>query len=388
VSEPFSLCPQPPAWRLDWEALNDRFAWVRDLAGCPQDPVHHAEGDVWVHLRLVLEKLAALPAWRALPEPERQVVFTAALLHDVAKPECTRFEPDGRVSARGHSRRGAIVARRLLWRLGVLFDLREQITALVRFHQVPFYLIERADALRLAAEVSQTARCDHLAVLAEADAKGRRSRDVPRLLDNIALFAEFCREQDCLTRPRAFPSDHTRFLYFRDEGRHPDAPAHEDFRGEAVLMSGLPGAGKDHWISRNLPGWAVISLDALRGELDVDPADPQGALVNRARELARDHLRHGRPFVWNATNLSRQVRGESLRLLAGYHVRVRIVYVEVDEPRLHAQNRRRPAPVPAAVIERLLDRWEVPDRTEAHRVDCFVENSPDSAGRRGPAGVQ
>src|SRR5262249_41574022 len=116
--------------------------------------------------------------------------------------------------------------------------------------------------------------------------------------------------------------------------------------------------------------------------------DAQGQVLNRARELARDHLRHGRPFVWNATNLSRQVRGECLRLLAAYNTRVRIVYVEVDEPRLHAQNRRRPAPVPAAVIERLLDRWEVPDRTEAHQVDRVVESSPDSAGGRHRGGVQ
>ncbi len=49
--------------------------------------------------------------------------------------------------------------------------------------------------------------------------------------------------------------------------------------------------------------------------------------------------------------------------------RIRIVYVEAPEDRLLRQNRQRQAPVPQAVLERLLERWEVPDLTEAQRVD-------------------
>ena len=31
-----------------------------------------------------------------------------------------------------------------------------------------------------------------------------------------------------------------------------------------------------------------------------------------------------------------------------------------------------PAPVPRDVMERLIDRWEVPDCSEAHTVDAFI----------------
>lgn len=369
----FEFCPQAPTWTVDWAGLDQRFSWIRDMAGCAQDPVFHAEGDVWIHTRMVCEAVAALPAWRSLPDSDRQIVFTAALLHDVAKPACTRHDPEGRITSRGHSRRSAIMARQILWRLDVPFGVREQITALVRHHQVPYYLVIRPDAHRLAIEVGQTARCDQLAILAEADVRGRVCKDQQRLLDNIALFVEFCRDENCLAGPRAFSSDHARFLYFRSDHRHPDAPAHEAFRAEVVMLSGLPGAGKDTWIRKNLPDWPLVSLDAVRDELDVDPANEQGQVINRAREQARECLRKGRSFVWNATNLSRQLRGQCIQLFADYQARIRIVYVEVSEERLLRQNRQRPTPVPQAVLERLLGRWEVPDGTEAHQVEWVVE---------------
>ena len=52
--------------------------------------------------------------------------------------------------------------------------------------------------------------------------------------------------------------------------------------------------------------------------------------------------------------------------MAAYRARVRIVYVEAPAALLRARNEGRDRPVPAAVMERLLGRWEFPDLTEAH----------------------
>jgi predicted kinase len=49
----------------------------------------------------------------------------------------------------------------------------------------------------------------------------------------------------------------------------------------------------------------VISLDALRGELDISPAADQKAVLQAVRQRARELLREGRSFAWNATNVSR-----------------------------------------------------------------------------------
>ena len=371
MSNLFPPCPQPPDWTIDWPTL-DPFPWISDLKGCPQNPIRHAEGDVWIHVHMVCEAMAALPAWRELPEPERKLLFTAALLHDVAKPDCTRVDADGSISSRGHSWRGAVRARQILWRRGVPFAEREQVAALVRHHLVPFFLADSENPLRLAIEVSQTARCDWLSILAESDARGRTCPDPEQILGQIRLFRQRAAEIGCLSAPYPFASDHARFLYFRDLGRLPDGPAPEQFTCDVVLMSGLPGSGKDFWVRKNLPEAEIVSLDALRVEMGISPSDPQGQVLNRAKEMARDHLRSGRAFVWNATNLSRHVRGECIRLFHEYGAKVRIVYVEASPDRLFAQNRQRRRKVPESVIERLLDRWEVPDRTEAHEVDWIL----------------
>jgi predicted kinase len=373
---PWSIpgCPAPPDWNVDWDTIVARFAWLRPLAGTPQDPVYHAEGDVLTHTRMVVEALAAIPEWRGLPEAERAALFAAALLHDIAKPECTAVEADGRITSRGHARRGEQRARMLLWR-GAGLDQpaplvwREQVAKLVRHHGLPLWFLDKASPEHAVITASQVVRLDHTALLAEADARGRICADKPDLLDRIVLFREFCRDARCYTIPRTFASDHSRFLYFQGRRDDPDHAAYDDRAFEVVLMSGLPGAGKDTWLRAHLADWPVVSLDQIRAELRVDPAGDQGAVVRAAKERARQLLRQRRPFVWNATNITRQVRAPLIDLFATYSARVRVVYLDAPFDAIVARNRQRESALPERIIERLASKLEVPDLTEAHSVE-------------------
>ncbi|MFG2089527.1 MULTISPECIES: AAA family ATPase [unclassified Spirillospora] len=366
------LCPAPPHWTVPWERIRDAFGWVRDMAGVPQDAVFHGEGDVEIHTRMACEALASLPQWRARPHAERVRLFTAVLMHDIAKPHCTSIDGDGRITARGHSRRGDLMVRRILWEMGAPPAWREHVAALIRHHQVPFWALERPDLQQIVFRVSLLARNDDLVLLASADILGRICPDTEELLDNVALYGEYCAEQECLDVPRVFPSDHARFWYFRKPGRDPGYAAYDDTRLTATVLSGLPGAGKDHWIAANRPGVPVVSLDRLRGEMGVSPAGDQRAVAAAAHEAARGHLRAGRSFVWNATNVSRTQRDLCTGLIARYRGRVEVVALEAPPGVLRDRNRGRRSPVPDAVIDRLVRRWEIPDPTEAHRVDWLT----------------
>ncbi len=374
----FPGCPEPPDWSFDWDRLCVEHPVIAALHNCPQDAIHHAEGDVGHHTRRVCTELTGLAAWRRLDPWERSIVFAATLFHDVAKPHCTREEM-GRITARGHARRGARLARLAFWKddePGGIPDtplpIREAIVGLVRHHGLPLSWPREADLTRRLFESSYACRQDWLALIAEADVRGRVCPDQVELLDRIALFRELAGEESCLDRCRSFASAHTRFLYFQGRDLYPDEPAYDDTWGEVILMSGLPGAGKDSWVARNAPGSPLVSLDAVRRELGVSPREAQGTVVEVARSRAKALLRSGTPFVWNATNITRQIRDALVHLFASYRARVSIVYVEAPWAVLMRRNQVRSHPVPAHVLISLAAKLELPSPIEAHDVAWFA----------------
>ena len=266
------------------------------MRACPQDPEYHQEGDVWTHTQLVLTELVAIDAWRTLGPEQREIVFASALLHDIGKPECTRVEA-GHVTSR-RARRGEVLSRRILWELGMPLHVREHVAQLVRFHGLPMTYFRDANGERRAISVSQSVSCHLLSILAEADARGRRGPERSRCIDDVSLFREVCEELGCPSQAYPFASDSSRFQYFRKPGRNPRYHAPDCQHPVLVLLCGLPGVGKDAWVSANAQGRPEVSLDALREELDVAPTQKQGTVVFEARERAREFLRKGTSFVF------------------------------------------------------------------------------------------
>jgi predicted kinase len=358
---------------VDWKGIEQQFHWIRAMAGVQQDPLYHAEGDVLIHTHMVAEELVRLDAWSMLPEQERMQVFAAVLLHDVAKPRCTRVEENGRIRSRGHARSGEYIARRILWSGDELshplpFAIREQIARLVRFHGLPLHFLDKPQPERTVIAASMSARLDYVALLAEADVRGRICAEQPELLERIELFREFCKELDCYDHPRPFVSPHSRFVYFHSEHAHPDYAAYDDTTFEVVLMAGLPGVGKDSWVAQHLNDWPVISLDEIRKGLQISPEGNQGQVIQAAKEHARIYMRQQQSFAWNATNVTRMLREQLVDFFVSYGARVRIVYLDAPLAMIFHRNKNRSASVPETVMSKLLDKLDVPDMTEAHMV--------------------
>ena len=359
--------PSPPTFDVDVQAIETKLEFIAEMRECPQSPEHHGEGDVATHTLMVVQELSALPRFRELDETSRGILFTAALLHDVAKPAATREEL-GQLTARGHSGRGEVMARRLLWELETPIVVREHICQLIRAHEVPFFLVDAHDSTRRAIELSQLLSNELLSLLAEADARGRVSASKTEMLENVELFAELCREAECFDRAFPFANAQSRFEYFRTPQRAAHYEAYDDTRCEMTMLVGLPGAGKDHWVEVHAPTLPTVSLDDIRAELGAPATGNQGAVVQAARERARELLRAEQSFIWNATNLSRKIRRSIVDLAARYSARIRIQSIEVTSARLFQQNNDRERSVPIQAYESLLARWQTPDVTEAQRV--------------------
>ena len=355
--------PAPPDFEVAWDTLDARFPWIGAMRGVEQDPLWHAEGDVWIHTKMVCEELAAMPAWRALDEDTRRICWLAALLHDIAKPYSTQHE-DGRIRSRHHSPRGAVHARRLLFEAGLEHRAREHVCGLIRHHQLPLWALSRHDGERRVTAASMRCPMRTLALVAEADIRGRICQDRDKQLETIVLFCQYATELGTRDGARAFPSDHTRVAFFNG-GRSPLVEVYDDTACTVTMMSGLPGSGKTTWRKEHRSEQPVISLDEIRAELSVHPEDDQGAVRQLADERARAWLREQRDFVWDATNLNAQRRRSLIKRFFDYKARVDIVTIETTSARLWKVQRDR-GTIPRHVIQGMLERWEAPDLSEAH----------------------
>jgi tRNA nucleotidyltransferase (CCA-adding enzyme) len=153
------------------------FPELQALAGCPQEPEWHPEGDVWVHNLQVIDR--ARTRVDDLPRPQRLAVMLGAVCHDLGKPATTQFI-DGRIRSLDHEEQGVAPASALLDRLNVNafdgYDVRRQVLGITAQHLKP------GSWFKVRGEVGDGAfrRLAHkvdlelLARVAKSDCEGRR----------------------------------------------------------------------------------------------------------------------------------------------------------------------------------------------------------------------
>ena len=364
-----SLVP-PVGGSYDWPLLCEMVPALVALEATPQDPHHHAEGNVGIHTRMVLDALLDDPDWQAAAPDRRAVMFIAAQLHDIAKPATTVIdEATGAVRQPGHSRRGAVDARILLWRLGMPFALREAVCRIIAVHQLPFFAFasRRGESPEyLVRRLSWELDVSELTCVARADMRGRACTDQASHLADIALFAELAHEQGCWNQPWLAADAHTRLMYARGMAIDPGFALYQKPGSAVTLMCGMPASGKDTWVARHAPDLPVVSFDDAKRRLGLRHGENDGMAAHHAIDQAKALLREQRPFVWNATHLSQDMRGKSLDLLYAYDACVRIVYLEVPQATVFSRNSQRDSTLSNKDLARMLHRWEVPLPWEAH----------------------
>ena len=364
--------------RPDFDAWLEVFPQLRRAVTTPQSAPHHREGTVWVHTRMCLEELLALEGYQRLPRAEQEVAFLGMLLHDIAKCTTTVVDPQtGQIGHPGHSRKGAIDARIALWDAGVPFEQREAICRIVGAHQYPMWALAGSRTGKspeyLVRWLSWQVNLRLLALVAEADMRGRICYDAQTALDNIELFRELAREEGCFESPRQFVDAHTRVSYFRGADVHPDYPLFQEAGSRVTVMCGLPASGKNTWVEAHRKGLPVVSFDDAREELGLKHGQNDGMAAHHAVDKAKELLRAKAPFVWNATHLSQSMRSKSLDLLFAYGAEVELVYLEHSRGELLHRNTRRDTSLSNKALLGMLHKWELPVPTEAHRTVYLVD---------------
>jgi tRNA nucleotidyltransferase (CCA-adding enzyme) len=147
------------------------FPELDALRGCPQDPVHHPEGDAWVHTLHCLDAFADErkdEAWEDL------VVGCAVLCHDLGKATTTLTDADGRLRSLGHEEESVALTETFLGRMTNNRKLLAEVTPLVAEHMRPGQLFQaQASAAAVRRLAGRVGRIDRLVRVARADMFGR-----------------------------------------------------------------------------------------------------------------------------------------------------------------------------------------------------------------------
>jgi tRNA nucleotidyltransferase (CCA-adding enzyme) len=161
---------------MDLGVIAKLFPAVQDLAGCPQEPEWHPEGDVWVHTLQVVDQ--ARQRIDDLSRPEQIALMLGAVCHDLGKPATTAVV-DGRIRSIDHEEQGVAPAAAVLDRLNVRsidgYDVRHQVLGLTAHHLKPGMWFKVRDEVGDGAfrRLAQKVDLELLARLALADCRGR-----------------------------------------------------------------------------------------------------------------------------------------------------------------------------------------------------------------------
>lgn len=169
--------------------LNDApLDMLSNLKKAEQSPKYHPEGNAWNHTLLVVDEAARHKTESLDP----RAFLWAALLHDIGKPETTRYRK-GKITSYDHEKVGAGMAGDFLRCFTDDTALIDQVVALIRYHMQILHVVKSLPFAEVKAMKAQT-DVKEVALLGLCDRMGRTGADREVEEENIRLFLQKCRE--------------------------------------------------------------------------------------------------------------------------------------------------------------------------------------------------
>ncbi len=346
---------------------------LEKLKNIKQNPYHHGEGSVYCHTKLVCEVILEKDFF-ALKGSQKNILFTAALFHDIGKLYCTKIE-NGSIVSPFHSKKGEKLFRAFFYKnesFSIPVKEREQIANLIAFHMLPMHFLQKENMDFSLIRASWCVEMKLLYFLALADIQGRICHDKRALLQTVFYFGEYANEMECFDRKKAFANDYTKWKYFQNHTIGHCCQLFDATSFDVVVLCGLPLAGKDTYIKKHLGHMHCISLDDLREKYKISPSEGSKKIVQMATEKAKQSLRKKQDFVWNATNIIFDTRQKLCQLFSNYGARVTFVYIEGEYTALLHRNEVRERTIPENVLNQMIDKMDFLQNYEGYQNKYFV----------------
>ena len=184
------------------DQLDHWFPELKALIGVPQNPVYHAEGDVWTHTMMVLDEAAKLrdrasnPYWFML----------SAVVHDFGKAVCTE-EKDGVLHAYLHETKGLPLAEAFLRRITGERKLMDYVLNMVEYHMKPNTVAGARSAEKVTTRMfDRSVDPEGLICMALADDRGRITQ-APATNHEEFLYERLAVYRELMARPYVMGRD-------------------------------------------------------------------------------------------------------------------------------------------------------------------------------------
>lgn len=354
------------------------------MSQTPQNPRYHAEGNVWNHTLMVLEEFHRLANREALSREDHEVLYWAALLHDIGKPRVTTWK-NNRWVAHGHEKAGVSLARNILLQHPEISAFqRTRILDLVRWHHVPLrYGLQQVD---LSAYKYIATRTDLrlLAIFGLMDTRGRiceRKEEVVQLVSDFLyqivprIEGEMGTFDEIQTRFQQ-ASPHTKNLLwvalqqrdFASIARYMGggAPPESTLVPRCYLTIGAPRSGKTDYVKRHFAQCSYFNLSSMEPVVPA-PEDPHPSFDLRALEdFLQRQFSQGLDVVVDGRNLQAAWREKIANLVRSFHAEVHYLFFDRSLDAILANNEREDHRLPEQEVTTAFDHLIMPHPWEAH----------------------
>lgn len=354
-----------------------------------QNPRYHAEGSVLSHTKMVVSKYFELRDRFRLSEEEKEVLYWAAVLHDVGKTQVTRFE-NNRWTSPGHEKAGLPMALDHLIRKSELnIKNRRKVLELVRWHGVPLHWIRKNRGIEDLKALGTCTDLRLLAIFSVFDFHGRICENQERVLGAIEHFQQVqaAKAEYELGSYASLQQDYQKWNH-----RHKDAAwkavkmrdmdlleklisaAETDAaptRGKKVLLTiGPPQSGKTSFLEKKYPGLFRIDM-AEHGMAEADLGDDyyESRKLIEFRHFLSTYLNRFRQVALDGRNLNESFRRRIAAMVREMNVEIEYVVFEAPLQTILDRNRQLENPESEDTISQLYRSIELIHPWEAHRME-------------------
>lgn len=362
-------------YQYNWDAIHSvpEFAV---LESCEQSKKWHGEGNVWKHTKKVCEyasdfagKLHSI----GFKDSDVKIFLASALFHDIGKGVTTKKGKDNDWHSYGHEVEGEKITRYLLWNEGYAF--REKVCAMVRWHMEPLEILSKKNALGLIADLSKVIPSWNLLIhLKICDILGSNPSDESeRVKSQTKLFGltSVVKAMNCADGPSDVALKSSYDFKYLDYA--------EDKRIHALVMIGLPGAGKSTYMSKFRDG-VIVSRDIIRAELGyckegekvVCTAEQEENVTKAFNEKMLRAAKEKKTIIIDNINLKKKYRDAYKEALKDYSVLWEYVYIEA--PSISDNFKRREGQISEDVFKNMIYGFDWPYPTEYSFIEYHISD--------------